>query len=56
VLAHRLKEALRSGSIVVNHGTGDPSEARDRPNRGLGGADGVFELAQWIESSTTFSQ
>jgi len=23
---HRLTEALRSGSIVVNHGTGDPSE------------------------------
>jgi hypothetical protein len=25
-------------------------------NRGLGGADGVLELAQWIEGKTTFSQ
>jgi 3-hydroxyisobutyrate dehydrogenase-like beta-hydroxyacid dehydrogenase len=31
----------------------DPSSVR---NRGLGGADGVVELAQWIESRTTFSQ
>jgi 3-hydroxyisobutyrate dehydrogenase-like beta-hydroxyacid dehydrogenase len=31
----------------------DPSSVR---NRGLGGADGVLELAQWIESRTTFSQ
>jgi 3-hydroxyisobutyrate dehydrogenase-like beta-hydroxyacid dehydrogenase len=31
----------------------DPSSVR---NRGLGGADGVLELAQWIERSTTFSQ
>src|SRR6202042_3003759 len=23
---HRLREALRSGSILVNHGTGDPTE------------------------------
>jgi 3-hydroxyisobutyrate dehydrogenase-like beta-hydroxyacid dehydrogenase len=29
----------------------DPSSVR---NRGLGGADGVLELAQWIESRTTF--
>jgi hypothetical protein len=28
----------------------DPSSVR---NRGLGGADGVLELAQWIESRTT---
>jgi 3-hydroxyisobutyrate dehydrogenase-like beta-hydroxyacid dehydrogenase len=31
----------------------DPSSVRDR---GLGGADGVLELAQWIEGRTTFSQ
>jgi 3-hydroxyisobutyrate dehydrogenase-like beta-hydroxyacid dehydrogenase len=31
----------------------DPSAVRDR---GLGGADGVLELAQWIEGRTTFSQ
>jgi 3-hydroxyisobutyrate dehydrogenase-like beta-hydroxyacid dehydrogenase len=31
----------------------DPSSVR---KRGLGGADGVLELAQWIESRTTFSQ
>jgi 3-hydroxyisobutyrate dehydrogenase-like beta-hydroxyacid dehydrogenase len=31
----------------------DPSSVR---NRGLGGADGVLELAQWIESRTTSSQ
>ena len=30
----------------------DPSSVR---NRGLGGADGVLELAQWIESRTAFS-
>jgi 3-hydroxyisobutyrate dehydrogenase-like beta-hydroxyacid dehydrogenase len=29
----------------------DPSAVRDR---GLGGADGVLELAQWIENSPTF--
>jgi 3-hydroxyisobutyrate dehydrogenase-like beta-hydroxyacid dehydrogenase len=59
---HRLIETLRSGSIVVNHGTGDPTEracgldpssVRDR---GLGGTDGVLEFARWTESSTTFSQ
>jgi hypothetical protein len=31
----------------------DPTFVR---NRGLGGADGVLELAQWIEGKTTFSQ
>jgi 3-hydroxyisobutyrate dehydrogenase-like beta-hydroxyacid dehydrogenase len=31
----------------------NPSSLRDR---GLGGADGVLELAQWIEGRTTFSQ
>jgi NAD-binding of NADP-dependent 3-hydroxyisobutyrate dehydrogenase len=31
----------------------DPSSVR---KRGLGGADGVLELAQWIESRTTFSR
>src|SRR6201993_2865707 len=31
----------------------DPSSVRDR---GLDGADGVLELAQWIEGGTTFSQ
>jgi len=31
----------------------DPSSVR---NRGLGGAEGVLELAQWIESRTTSSQ
>jgi hypothetical protein len=31
----------------------DPSSVR---NRGLDGADGVLELAQWIEGKTTFSQ
>jgi hypothetical protein len=31
----------------------DPTFVR---NRGLGGADGVLELAQWIEGETTFSQ
>jgi 3-hydroxyisobutyrate dehydrogenase-like beta-hydroxyacid dehydrogenase len=31
----------------------DPSSVRDR---GLGGADGVLELAQWIESRAGFSE
>jgi 3-hydroxyisobutyrate dehydrogenase-like beta-hydroxyacid dehydrogenase len=31
----------------------DPSSVRDRD---LGGADGVLELAQWIQGRTTFSQ
>jgi 3-hydroxyisobutyrate dehydrogenase-like beta-hydroxyacid dehydrogenase len=31
----------------------DPTFVR---NRGLGGADDVLELAQWIEGKTTFSQ
>lgn len=31
----------------------DPSSVRDRA---LGGADGVLELARWIEGATTFSQ
>jgi 3-hydroxyisobutyrate dehydrogenase-like beta-hydroxyacid dehydrogenase len=31
----------------------DPTFVR---NRGLGGADGVLELAQWIQGRTTFSQ
>ena len=59
---HRLIETLRSGSIVVNHSTGDPTErARGLDpssvrDRGLGGADGVLELAQWIESRITLSQ
>ncbi|MEA3173579.1 MAG: hypothetical protein QOF42_990 [Gammaproteobacteria bacterium] len=39
-------EAMRARGL-------DPSSVS---NRGLGGADGVVELAQWIDNGTTFSQ
>jgi hypothetical protein len=39
-------DAMRSRDL-------DPSSVR---NRGLGGADGVLELAQWIDSGTSVSQ
>jgi hypothetical protein len=54
---HRIRDlahgGLDPGQERVRARGLDPSFVR---NRGLGGAEGVLELAQWIEGKTTFSR